>query len=475
MERLTRTSLLDVLRTTVAGDVLTTGRPGYDEGRTPYFRHRVGTPVAVVRPRDTDDVAAVVAAAREAGTDLAVRGGGHSVRSTGDGLVLDLGALDGVRLESRTAWVGGGATTGAVAHVLGRRGLAVGFGDTASVGVGGLSLGGGTGFLSRLHGLTVDSVTAAEVVTADGRVRTVDSAHEPDLFWALRGGGGNFGVVTRFRYRTVPVPQVYGGTLLLPATAPTVSDLVALCLEADERLTVIANLLPAPPAPGVPPELVGTLVVAARVAWAGTAADGAAVMRPLGSRAAVNGLRPVPYAELLEEAPDRGARPAVRTMFLDRVDEPVAETTLDQLRRAPSWLRMVQLRVLGGAVSRVPVAATAYAHRRNRILVTVVHGDDAGAATASRWAQEVVTELDQGVEGAYVNFLGPDEAHRVTAAYPEPTLTRLRRIKAVYDPENLFRHNVAIPPAAVRPGGLPAPPRARSLLAGRGTDQASSR
>ena len=448
--RLSRHDLAGTLRSLVDGPVLTPGDAGYDHARTPFFAHRVGRPAAVVRPRHAADVATTVRVAAGSDTPLFVRGGGHTAHSTGDGLLLDLGGLTEVRLDpgGGTAWAGGGHTAGGLTRELGAHGLAVGFGDTGSTGIGGLTLGGGVGFLSRLHGLTVDNLVGAEVVTADGSVRGVDAGHDPDLFWAIRGGGGNVGVVTRFGYRTARVGEVYGGLLVLPATPRVVAGLVAACREAGRGLSVVADVMPAPPLPSVPAELHGRLVVLTRVCVAGPG-DAEAAVRPLRGLATplADRLGPLPYAALLDhEAPDRGMRPAIRTMFLDRVDESAAATVLDHLERGRSPLRLVQVRVLGGAVDDVGPDDTAYAHRGAAVLLTVVHGDQPDQAWAARWADDVVAGLDQGAGGAYVNFLGPGDTGRVTAAYPPRTLARLRRIKTAHDPDNVFRHNVNITP-----------------------------
>lgn len=445
-----RTSLVELTRSVVDGAVLTAGEHGYDRARTPFFAHRIGTPAAVVRPQHAGDVAATTDIARRTGAPLFVRSGGHSWHSTGDGLLLDLGGLTSLNLDidGRTLWAGGGLTAVQVAGALAPHGLALGFGDTGTVGIGGLSLGGGIGFLSRLHGLTIDSVLAAEVVTADGQVRTVDAGHDPDLFWAIRGGGGNFGVVTKFRYRLASVPDVYGGMLMLPATPSSISQLAAASDEAGDELTVIANIMPAPPLPVLPAAVHGRLVIVARICYAGDAVHGEAALRPFRriGTPVLDMVQPMPYPALLEEAPDRGQRPAIKTMFIDRIDESVAATMLDHLDSAQSVLRLVQIRVLGGAISRVPADATAYAHRSSRILVNLVHGAERDELAARRWTRDLADALYQGDDGAYVNFLGPDDDHRVDAAYPPRTLARLRRTKDAYDPANLFRHNVNISP-----------------------------
>lgn len=447
---LTRPDLIGTLRSVVDGPVLAAGDPGYDHARTSFFSHRIGSPVAVVRPSGVADVAATIKIAVSSRTPLHVRGGGHTSHSTGDGVLLDLGSLTGLDVEvgQRAAWAGSGLNARRLTDGLGADGLAVGLGDTGSTGIGGLTLGGGVGYLARRDGLTIDNLLAAEIVTADGESRLVDATHEPDLFWAIRGGGGNFGVVTRFRYRLVRLPEVYGGLLVLPATPRTISELAATCAAAERELTVIASVMMAPPVPGLPTEAVGTPVVMANVCHAdpGHAEVSLRSLRGIGPPL-LDQLRPRPYPELLAaEAPDRGMRPALQTLYLDRMDEPTAATILEHLRHGRSWLRLIQFRVLGGAVADVDVAETAYAHRQAPILAMIVHGDEPDYAFADHWTRQVSADLDQGVEGHYVNFLGPDDSDRADQAYPGPTLARLRRLKARYDPQNLFRHNINITP-----------------------------
>ena len=421
--------------------------------RATHFPVRIANPLAVVRPKHVEDVAAAVDAARLTGLSLFVRSGAHhgAAHSTGDGLLLDLRSLDNVDIDiaDRTAWVGTGLTVGEVAWALAPYGLAIGFGDTGSVGVGGLTLGGGIGFLSRLYGMTIDNVITVEIVTADGRVHIVDHEHEPDLFWAVRGGGGNFGVVTRFRYRLAEVRKVYGGPLILPATPDTVAKLAEACTAADDALTVIANVLPAPPMRVIPQDVHGQLIILARICYAGELQKAEQAVQPLRDIAApvLDLVQPMPYAALLdEEAPSKGHSVAVRNMFVDHIDETVGATIVEGLNRSDSWLRAVQFRVLGGAISGIAPDATAYAHRKAAIMINVIRAleDD----EARRWTEELAEGLDQGVEGAYVNLFGPHDGDRIAAAYPGATLARLRRIKATYDPTNLFHNNDNITPDA---------------------------
>ena len=446
--------LVEVLRSGVDGRVLTANDAEYDEARTPYLPVRIGRPVAVVRPKHVDDVAIVVDAARRTGLPLFVRSGAHhaAAHSTGDGLLIDLRSLNNIDIDvaGQTAWAETGLTAREVAWALEPHGLAVGFGDIGSVGIGGLTLGGGIGFLSRLYGMTIDNVTAAEIVTADGRVHTIDHEHEPDLFWAIRGGGGNFGVVTKFRYRLARVPQVYGGPLILPATPATITGLAQACAQADDALTVIPTVLPAPPLPFIPAEMHRQIVIMAVVCYAGDSGQAEEVLRPLREIATpvLDLVQPMPYAALLdEEAPVRGHPMAVRNLFLDHIDESVGATILEGLNRSDTWLRFVQLRVLGAAISRVAPDATAYAHRKSPIMVIVARALEDDELAARRWTEELSAALYQGDHGVYVNFLGPHDGDRIEAAYPGETLARLRRIKAAYDPTNLFCHNDNITPA----------------------------
>jgi len=246
------------LRRDISGAVVGPGDPGYDASRRVFLPAIDRHPAVIVRPVDAGEVAHVVSLARQTGLELAIRGGGHSYagHSTSEGgIVLDLTGLSALEIDagSRVVRAAGGLTSGDVTNAAAPHGLAVGFGDTASVGIGGITLGGGVGFLVRRQGLTIDHLLGAEVVTADGRVLEVDAERYPDLFWAIRGGGGNFGAVTRFDYRLHPVDTVTGGMLALPATPETLAGLVAAAEAAPEELSVIANVLLAPPLPFVPP------------------------------------------------------------------------------------------------------------------------------------------------------------------------------------------------------------------------------
>ncbi len=251
-----RTLLVD-LAAAIRGRVIGPDDHDYDAARALMYGGLDKRPAAIAKVADAPDVATVVRYAVEHGLPLSVRSGGHSLTGASvvdEGIVVDVRDLTAIALglPSRTAWVGAGLTAVALSETLSEHGLAVGFGDTGSVGVGGITLGGGLGYLARKFGLTIDNLLAAELVTADGEIRTVDAEHDPDLFWAIRGGGGNFGVATRFHLRLADVPAFTGGLLIHPATAESVAAFVAAAQAASDEVTVISNVMPAPPMPGVP-------------------------------------------------------------------------------------------------------------------------------------------------------------------------------------------------------------------------------
>ena len=445
------------LRAEITGSVLAPGDSGYDEARRVVLPAIDRHPAAIVRPADSGEVAHVVALARESGIELAVRGGGHGQAGHGTsegGIVLDLGGLRALEIDTaaRVARAAGGLTAGEVTNAAAPHGLAVGFGDTASVGIGGLTLGGGLGYLVRKHGLTIDHLLGAEVVTADGRVLEVDGDRHPDLFWAIRGGGGNFGVVTRFDFRLHPVDVVTGGMLALQATPQTVAGLVAEAEAAPEELSLIANVLLAPPLTFVPPELVGTPLLLVLLVHAGPLDEGARAVAPLRALAqpVADFVRAMPYPEMFPaEAQPVPPRSVVRTVFADTLDEPAARDLLDRLRASTAQLAAAQIRVLGAAAARVPSEATAFAHRERRLMLNVaaVYATPEEDPVHRAWADDAAAALRQGEDAAYVNFLGDEGAGRVRAAYPGATWDRLAAVKRRYDAQNVFRLNQNVPPA----------------------------
>jgi hypothetical protein len=280
----------------------------------------------------------------------------------------------------------------------------------------------------------------------------VDADSHPDLFWAIRGGGGNFGVATRFKLRLHPAGTIVGGMMMLPATPDVIHSFIALAEAAPEELSTIANVMPAPPMPFVPAEHHGKLVIFAMLCYTGAVEPGERAVAPFRALATpiVDMVKACRYPEMYPpEDPDYHPIATGRTMFMDSVDRGVAETIVEHLSASTAPMRVTQLRVLGGAMARVPVDATAFAHRRSRILVNVaaLYESADQESLHEPWVSGLMAALKQGDSGAYVNFLVDEGEARIHQAYPGPTWGRLRTIKRQYDPTNLFRLNQNVPPA----------------------------
>ena len=443
------------LRAVLNGKVIAPGNPGYDDARGVFFTGFDRRPAAIVRAADPSDVFHVVNLARDTGAELAIRSGGHSRAGHGTsegGIVLDLSHMNTVEIaaDGRSAWAGAGVTTGEYTRVAGERGLATGFGDTPSVGVGGITLSGGFGFLVRRHGLTIDDLLGAELVTADGQLLAVDEENHSDLFWALRGGGGNFGVVTGLQFRLHQIDEVVGGMLMLPASAELIDHLVAVADEAPDELSLIANVAKAPPLPFIPAEQHGKPVVIALMVYAGDTEAGAKAIAPIRALATpiADMVRPIRYPQMYEgpEAPAPGYAGGTN-VFVDALPQGAAEVILEQIELSTAPMAGVQFRVLGGAVARVPGDATAFGHRRAKLMINVaaMYARAEEGPEHDAWARGLAGALSGGRSAAYVGFLGDDGDEGIRRAYPPATLARLAEVKRAYDPTNLFRvnHNVA--------------------------------
>src|SRR5574341_784812 len=444
------------LRAAVKGQVIAPDDAGYDQGRAVFYGGIDRYPAAIVRVADASDVSRVVTLARETGVELAVRSGGHSVAGHGvseGGIVLDLSNMKALDIdpEARTAWAETGLTAGEYTTAAAAYGLATGFGDTGSVGIGGITLGGGVGFLVRKYGLTIDDLLAAEIVTADGQLLHVDGDQHPDLFWAIRGGGGNFGVATRFKFRLHELGGIVGGMLFLPATPEIVRQFVAEAEAAPEELSTIANVMVAPPMPFIPAEVHGKLIIMAFLVYAGEAEAGERAIAPFRALAApyADMVKPIRYPEMYQPDPE-GYHPvaAARNLFVDKVDQHATDVIFEHLGASTAQMAVAQIRVLGGAMARVPAEATAFAHRARRIMVNVaaLYERPDQAAEHEAWVAKFAAALGEGNDpGVYVNFLGNEGEARVREAYPGGTWERLAAVKARYDPTNLFRLNQNIP------------------------------
>ncbi len=452
------------LAAALRGELVTPGDDAYDAARAVYNGMIDKRPAAVARCRDAADVTAAIAFARTHGLELAVRGGGHHAAGFGtwdDALVVDLSPMRGVTVdpEQRTVRVDGGATWGEVDHATVPVGLATPSGFLASTGVAGLALGGGIGYLSRRFGLTVDNLLSADVALADGRCVTASATSHPDLFWALRGGGGNFGVVTSFTFRCHPVGEggtVIGGPVLYDiADAPEVMRWYRELVPAlPEELSGWLALITIPPAPPFPEELWGRRACA--IVWCYTgphdrADDILAPVREFGSPLLV-GLHDMPFTALqsaFDPLYPAGLQWYWRADFFREISDAAIEVHREFGNRLPTGHSTMHLYPIDGAAARVAPDATAFAYRDGGWagVIVGVDPDPANAELVSGWAKEYWERLHPTSAGsAYLNFVADEGADRVRAAYRD-NFERLTRVKRRYDPDNTFHLNQNIPPA----------------------------
>lgn len=449
---------LDLLRREISGEVIEPSSPTSPRGdRVFYQEFAARRPRAVIEVVDAPDVSRVVGYARETGIELAVRAGGHSIMghsSSDGGLVLDLSRLKDIDVdrETRTAWAGAGLLAGEYTAEVGKHGLITGFGDTPSVGIAGITLGGGVGFLHRKLGLTLDNLLGAEIVTADGAIRHVDEESDPDLFWAIRGGGGNFGVVTKLHYHLHPLPTVLGGMMVLPATPRLVADFVEWAREADDDLSVIGGIAVAPPLPFLPDHVHGELVLMAMLAHAGEGgvAEGeVGRLRSLGTPL-VDTVQEMPFTDIYEgeEGPPQPVAISGRSLLSDGFSVEHAEQVIASLRSATADMNVVQIRVLGGEVARVPADATAFAHRDRAMIINVaaVYSEPARRDEHEAWVEGLQEQVRVGPRGAYLNFHADDSSQAMRDLYPGSTWERLVDVKTKYDQDNIFRSNHNVEP-----------------------------
>jgi FAD/FMN-containing dehydrogenase len=449
---------LEAFEASLHGSIVLPGSVDYDEARQVKSAQYDRRPALIVRAADAGDVARTVNLARESGLPLSVRGGSHSLAGFGTndgGIVLDLGAMKGLHIdpEAKLAWAQPGLTAGEYTVAAAAHGLATPFGDTGSVGISGLTLGGGIGWLVRKYGLAIDALVAVEIVTADGRTVTADAESHPDLFWAVRGGGGNFGVVTRFQFRLYPVGEILGGALFMPPTAEVLRQLVPVAQAAPEELTTISFLMNVPPAPFAPAEHVGKLSLAIMFVWAGDPEAGQAALDPFRKLAEplFELVMPMPYPgiyQMLAEAEKR-AHGSHRSRFLTKIDDDAVDAMLSAMAATTSPAAMVQIRALGGAMARVPADATAFAHRDAPIMVIIVnlYEDPATEPIHAAWTVALFDALAPNASGVYANFLEVEGEARILSAYPGGAYERLAEVKRRYDPSNLFQLNQNIRPA----------------------------
>ena len=451
------------LRQGLQGNVILPADDDYDSARQVWNAMVDKYPAAIVRCAGTPDVVQAVNFARQQGIRLAVRGGGHNIAGSAvcdDALVIDLSRMKAVQVDAgaRRARVEGGATLADFDASAQAHGLATPLGINSTTGVAGLTLGGGFGWLSRQYGMTVDNLDAAEVVTADGQVLQASASQNPELFWALRGGGGNFGVVTHFDFRLHPVgPEVLAGLIVYPfdqakAVLQQYRDFMD---RAPDALSVWTVLRQAPPLPFLPPEVHGREVVVLALLYTGEPEQGRALVEPLhgfGTPAGTHvGAMPyVAWQKAFDPLLTPGARNYWKSHNFSRLDDGLFDAVIAYVGKLPSPQCEIFFGAIGGATLRPAPGATAYAHRDARFVMNV-HGrwdDPADDARGIGWARDYFkASAPFASGGVYVNFLTADEGERVQAAYG-PNYARLAQAKRQYDPDNLFSSNQNIAPAA---------------------------
>jgi FAD/FMN-containing dehydrogenase len=458
-----RDRALPALDARFSGEVLRPGDRGYPAARTLWNGSIDHSPRLIARPRTSRDVARALLQAREAGMEIAVRGGGHSIagHSMSDGgLTIDLSGINRVDVNAapRTARVGGGALLMDVAEAAAPARLAFPFGHVSHTGVGGLTLGGGIGWIMRKHGLAIDSLRSAELVTADGEVVTASANENPELFWALRGGGGNFGAVTEFEFDLHPFgPEVLAGMVLHPLedAGEVLRFSRDFMDEAPTALTAFETFMTVPPADPFPVELRGKPAFALGIVYTGPLGEGEKIVQPLreSGRPALDLLGPMPYAgvqTMLDDTAPHGMRNYNKAHWLRELPDAAIDELVNLHAEVPSPMSLIISARMGGAIEQVASDATAFVHRDAYRLLWAVsawwEGDDDEQVEWCRGVFDAMSPYSTG--GVYVNALGDEGKARVRAGYDELTWRRLVAVKDRWDPENVFHLNQNIEPSA---------------------------
>jgi FAD/FMN-containing dehydrogenase len=449
------------LQATLSGTLISGHDEDYDNARKVWNGMIDKYPALIVRCTVATDVIAAITFAREQGLAVAVRSGGHSFAghsTTDGGMLIDLSPMKAINIDRirRIARIEPGLTWGEVARAAHAYGLALTSGDMASVGVGGLMLGGGIGWMVRKHGLAIDYLRAVELLTAEGEILRASERAHTELFWGLRGGGGNFGVATAFEVDLHPAGTVLGGAVFYEAAEAEriLQGYARHAMAAPDELSTQAMLMAAPPAPFIPQALQGRPIVAILMCYTGDLAHGERVVAPLRrlAKPIADVVGPMPYPTLFaltEVGTIRGLEQHVRSLFLPTLSDEVLHTLTEKTLATMSPETIVQMRVLGGAMGRVSVDATAFAHRATQAMVIVTNFGPGSADAEGRSArtQQVWQALQPYAEGVYVNFLAEEGEQRVHEAYPPATYARLAALKNRYDPTNFFHMNQNIKPS----------------------------
>jgi FAD/FMN-containing dehydrogenase len=455
------TTTVEGLRGAVRGDVITPSDEEYEQARLVFNAMIDRRPAFVVRCAGTEDVVAAVNFARENELDVAVRGGSHSVPGFGtadDAVVIDLSGMRDVQVdpEQRTARAQGGATWGDFNDATGAHGLATTGGVVSTTGVGGLTLGGGIGYLARGHGLSCDNLASAEVVTADGRTLTASERENEDLFWALRGGGGNFGVVTAFEFRLHPVAEIYGGPMFFDQkdAGSVLRAYRGFIGDAPEEFGGFPAWQIAPPLPFIPEERHGETMLAFVACWAGPIEEGERVLKPLRDAAPVVaehvGAMPYPALNSAFDGlyPPGELQHYWKANFVKELTDEAIEAHLVHGPNVPVVNSTVHIYPVNGACNRVAADATAFAYR-DATFATVIAGmwpDPADNDANIKWVRDYYdATAPLSEEGGYINFMSGDDQDRIKTNY-RGNYDRLVDVKRKYDPDNLFHLNQNIRP-----------------------------
>lgn len=455
---------LEGLRAGLHGKLCLPGDPGYDEARTIWNAMIDRKPGLIVRAADADDVARAVSFAREHQLLLAVRGGGHNIAGNAvcdGGMMLDLSQMKGIQIDekARTAKVQPGALLSDFDREAQAFGLATPLGINSTTGISGFTLGGGFGWISRKFGLTVDNLLSVDIVTAEGKKIHASEKENPDLFWAVRGGGGNFGVVTSFEYRLHPVgPEVIAGLIVHPLknAKELLEGYRRFVASAPEEVTAWVVLRKAPPLPFLPPEVHGTDILVFAVCAVGDKAKAEKAVAPLRAlgKPIADVVGPAPFAgwqTAFDPLLTPGARNYWKSHDFKKVEDGLIDLLIHSAGTVPTGETEIILVNLGGAVNRVPATATAYPHRDVEFIINV-HTRWREAAQDKEcidWARKFFEASGKfATGGVYVNFMPEDESQRVQKGAYGPNYERLAKLKAKYDPTNLFRMNQNIVPAA---------------------------
>ena len=452
---------VDQFAATLRGTVLTPKDDGYDSARTVWNAMIDRKPGLIAECLGAADVASAVRFARQHDLLVSVCGGGHNIAGTAvcdGGLMISLSRMKSIRVDpaARRAWVEPGNTLGDVDRETQAYGMATSTGINSTTGIAGLTLGGGFGWLSRKYGLTIDNLISADVVTADGELVRTSAKENPDLFWGIRGGGGNFGIVTAFEFALHPVgPEVMAGLIVHPisAAADVLRFYRDFCANAPDEVTVIVNIRKAPPLPFLPTEVHGTEVLVLAVLYAGPMADGERALAPLRAfgKPIADVVGPHPFTGFqaaFDPLLAPGARNYWKSHDLRSIEDGLLDTLLEFVPTLPDPQCEILIAQMGGATKRVPADATAYRHRDADFIMNV-HGRWENAASDEKcisWCRSLFEAArPYATGGVYVNFMTGEEAPRVEAAYGS-SYQRLVELKRKYDPKNAFRLNQNIPP-----------------------------